>query len=49
MTRQVRIRPALPLLLILTLIASLLAAPGRPAQAAPPKTPPLTTPGPVRP
>ncbi|MET7709532.1 AbfB domain-containing protein [Micromonospora sp. NPDC005413] len=44
MTRQVPIRPALPLLLILTLVAGLLAAPTRPAQAAPPKTPPLTTP-----
>ncbi|MBM7494590.1 hypothetical protein JOD64_005812 [Micromonospora luteifusca] len=44
MTRQVRIRPALPLLLILTLVATLFAAPSGPAQAAPPKTPPLTTP-----
>ncbi|MET8121913.1 AbfB domain-containing protein [Micromonospora sp. NPDC005291] len=44
MTRQVPIRPALPLLLILALVAGLLAAPTRPAQAAPPKTPPLTTP-----
>ncbi|MET8323804.1 AbfB domain-containing protein [Micromonospora sp. NPDC005189] len=44
MTRQVPIRPALPLLLILALVAGLLATPTRPAQAAPPKTPPLTTP-----
>ncbi|MCG5469303.1 AbfB domain-containing protein [Micromonospora sp. LAH09] len=44
MTRQVPIRPALPLLLILTLIAGVLAAPTPPASAAPAKTPPLTTP-----
>lgn len=44
MTRQVPIRPALPLLLILALIAGVLAAPTPPAYAAPAKTPPLTTP-----
>ncbi|MEH1163881.1 AbfB domain-containing protein [Micromonospora sp. CPCC 205539] len=44
MTRQVPIRPALPLLLILALVASVLATPAAQAQAAPPKTPPLTTP-----
>lgn len=44
MTRPVPIRPALPLLLILTLIAGVLAAPTPPAYAAPAKTPPLTTP-----
>ncbi|MEU8328888.1 AbfB domain-containing protein [Micromonospora sp. NPDC048839] len=44
MTRQVPIRPALPLLLILALVVGVLAAPSRPAHAAPAKTPPLTTP-----
>ncbi|MEU7607973.1 AbfB domain-containing protein [Micromonospora sp. NPDC049204] len=45
MTRQVPIRPALPLLLlILALVVGVLAAPRRPAHAAPAKTPPLTTP-----
>ncbi|WP_433133088.1 AbfB domain-containing protein [Micromonospora sp. CA-240977] len=44
MTRQVPIRPALPLLLILALVVGVLAAPTRPAHAAPAKTPPLTTP-----
>ncbi|MET8306763.1 AbfB domain-containing protein [Micromonospora sp. NPDC005173] len=44
MTRHVPIRPALPLLLILALIAGVLAAPAPPAHAVPPKTPPLTTP-----
>ncbi|MFE9917986.1 AbfB domain-containing protein [Micromonospora sp. NPDC005553] len=44
MTRHVPIRPALPLLLILTLVAGVLTAPTSPAYAAPAKTPPLTTP-----
>ncbi|MGW5561227.1 AbfB domain-containing protein [Micromonospora sp. NPDC003944] len=44
MTRHVPIRPALPLLLILTLVAGILTAPASPAYAAPAKTPPLTTP-----
>ncbi|MFG3642732.1 AbfB domain-containing protein [Micromonospora sp. NPDC047762] len=44
MTRHVPIRPALPLLLILTLVAGVLTAPASPAYAAPAKTPPLTTP-----
>ncbi|MFI6237126.1 AbfB domain-containing protein [Micromonospora sp. NPDC050784] len=44
MTRHVPIRPALPLLLAIALVAGFLAAPASPANAAPPKTPPLTTP-----
>ncbi|MGC4768304.1 AbfB domain-containing protein [Micromonospora sp. DT44] len=44
MTRQVPARPALPLLLILTLVVGVFAAPARPTQAAPARTPPLTTP-----
>ena len=44
MTRHVPIRPALPLLLILALVAGILAAPSSSAYAAPAKTPPLTTP-----
>lgn len=42
MTRHVPIRPALPLLLAIALVAGVLAAPA--AYAAPAKTPPLTTP-----
>ncbi|MCX5065801.1 AbfB domain-containing protein [Micromonospora lupini] len=44
MTRQVTTRPALPLLLLLTLLVGVIAAPARPVRAAPAKTPPLTTP-----
>ncbi|MFG2050489.1 AbfB domain-containing protein [Micromonospora sp. NPDC048935] len=44
MTRHVPIRPALPLLLVIALVAGVLAAPAPPAHAAPAKTPPLTTP-----
>ncbi|MFC5924519.1 AbfB domain-containing protein [Micromonospora vulcania] len=44
MTRQVPIRPALPLLLIIALVASVFAAPAPRAHAAPAKIPPLTTP-----
>ncbi|MGC4868352.1 AbfB domain-containing protein [Micromonospora sp. DT53] len=44
MTRHVPIRPALPLLLLLALVAGVLAAPSTSAYAAPAKTPPLTTP-----
>ncbi|WP_330440979.1 AbfB domain-containing protein [Micromonospora sp. NBC_00821] len=44
MTRHVPIRPALPLLLIIALVAGVLAAPAPSAHAAPAKTPPLATP-----
>ncbi|MEU8013468.1 AbfB domain-containing protein [Micromonospora parva] len=44
MTRHVPIRPALPLLLVLAVVAGFLAAPSPSASAAPAKTPPLTTP-----
>ena len=44
MTRHVPIRPALPLLLAIALVAGVLAAPAPSAYAAPAKTPPLTTP-----
>ncbi|WP_430501434.1 AbfB domain-containing protein [Micromonospora trifolii] len=44
MTRHVPIRPALPLLLAIALVAGVLAAPASPAYAAPAKTPPLSTP-----
>ncbi|GAB3934404.1 hypothetical protein GCM10027614_07350 [Micromonospora vulcania] len=40
MTRQVPIRPALPLLLIIALVASVFAAPAPRAHAAPAKIPP---------
>jgi hypothetical protein len=44
MTRPDPVRLAVPLLLVLTLVAGLLTAPAGPAHAAPAKNPPLTTP-----
>ncbi|WFE36374.1 AbfB domain-containing protein [Micromonospora sp. WMMD975] len=44
MTRPAPVRLAAPLLVVLTLVAGLLAAPATPARAVPAKNPPLTTP-----